>query len=136
METKIKQVAMSYAELVRCIQLVHSEMQNHAKTVINSTQTVRNWLIGCYVVEYEQHGCDRAKYGDNLLVQLEKSINTRGINVTLLQLSRLFYIKYPQVGTRLSSIYATLSHKLPIGLNDQIYATLSHKLVEEKNRQP
>lgn len=39
--------------------------------------TLRNWLIGCYIVEYEQKGCDRAKYGDRLLKRLEERVNTK-----------------------------------------------------------
>lgn len=132
MEYIDKQGFFSFAELVKDIQQLHSETQNYAKTAINSTQTIRNWLVGCYIVEYEQCGCDRAKYGAGLLVQLEKAIHTKGINVTLLQLSRQFYIKYPQLKETIASIYATASHKLPVA--SEIRATLSHKL-EEENRQ-
>ncbi len=60
--------------------------------------TLRNWLIGCYIVEYEQKGSDRAKYGDRLLKRLEESVNTRGLNETLFKNSRRFYLLYPQIG--------------------------------------
>jgi len=30
----------------------------------------RNWLIGWYIVEYEQIGADRAKYGSRLIERL------------------------------------------------------------------
>ena len=33
-------------------------------------QTMRNWLIGYYIVEFEQHGKDRAEYGLQLLSAL------------------------------------------------------------------
>jgi len=29
--------------------------------------TIRNWLIGYYIVEFEQNGKDRAEYGISLL---------------------------------------------------------------------
>ena len=45
----------------------------------------------------------------------------KGLNVTLFQISRIFYNYYPQIG---DIIYATASHKLP---QEQIYATPSHK---------
>ena len=89
--------------------------------------TVRNWLIGCYIVEYEQKGSDRAKYGDRLLKRLEEKVNTKGLNVTLFQTSRLFYHYYPQIG---DLIYATASHKLQ---TRQICATASHKFVTAAN---
>ena len=115
-------------------------MRGVAVKTINQATTLRNWIIGCYIVEYEQNGSDRAKYGDNLLKSLEKRIGQKGLNVTLFQLSRLFYRDYPHIGTLvsanhatalhklpLSEIYATALHKLPLS---EIYATVSHKLPE------
>ena len=73
--------------------------------------TLRNWLIGCYIVEYEQKGSDRAKYGDRLLKRLEERVNTKGLNETLFRNSRTFYNLYPQIA-ELFKIGATASHKL------------------------
>ena len=67
-------------------------------TPVSLTATLRNWLIGCYIVEYEQEGRDRAKYDDRLLKRLEESVNTKGLNVTLFKNSRRFYLLYPQIG--------------------------------------
>jgi hypothetical protein len=41
--------------------------------------TIRNWIIGHYIVEYEQGGSDRAEYGTNLLKNLEDQISQSGI---------------------------------------------------------
>ena len=101
----------------------HQSAQYSAIKAVNQMATLRNWLIGCYIVEYEQKGSDRAKYGDRLLKRLEERVNTKGLNVTLFQVSRVFYNYYPQIG---DVIYATASHKLP---QEQIYATASHKFV-------
>ena len=78
---------------------------------INSTATLRNWLIGAYIVEYEQNGSDRAKYGDSLLKELERRVCRSGMTVTLFQTCRRFYRLYPQVAQEALPIYATLSHK-------------------------
>lgn len=102
-------------------------MRGVAVKTINQATTLRNWIIGCYIVEYEQNGSDRAKYGDNLLKSLEKRIGQKGLNVTLFQLSRLFYRDYPHIGTLVSASHATALHKLPLS---EIYATVSHKLPE------
>ena len=102
-------------------------MRGVAVKTINQATTLRNWIIGCYIVEYEQNGSDRAKYGDNLLKSLEKRIGQKGLNVTLFQLSRLFYRDYPHIGTLVSANHATVLHKLPLS---EIYATVSHKLPE------
>ena len=87
--------------------------------------TLRNWIIGGYIVEYEQNGSDRARYGDELLKNLEKRVSQKGLNVTLFQLARLFCRYYPQIGTLIPENYATLSHKVPL---PEICATLLHKL--------
>mgnify|MGYP000661378864 CR=1 FL=1 len=36
--------------------------------------------MGCYIVEFEQNGEDRAAYGEQLLKKLEKRLNTKGLN--------------------------------------------------------
>ena len=74
---------------------------------------MRNWLIGYYIVEFEQHGKDRAEYGTQLLKKLEEQVNRKGLNVTLFQTSRNFYNLYPQMGGLFvpNEIYSTLSNK-------------------------
>jgi len=49
--------------LVGCIQATSDALQQDALVVINRSVTTRAWLTGYYIVEYEQHGADRAKYG-------------------------------------------------------------------------
>lgn len=36
---------------------------------------MRNWLIGLYIVEFEQNGQDRAKYRERLLPELAASVH-------------------------------------------------------------
>ena len=117
----------SFEELAVSVLQTHQTAQSGAIRAVNQMATLRNWLIGCYIVEYEQKGSDRAKYGDRLLKRLEECVNTKGLNVTLFQTSRLFYNYYPQIG---NLIYATASHKLQ---TDQICATPSHKFVTPAN---
>ena len=113
----------TFEELSTSVLQTHQTAQAGAIRAVNQMATLRNWLIGCYIVEYEQKGSDRAKYGDRLLKRLEERVNTKGLNVTLFQVSRLFYNYYPQIG---NIIYATMTHKLP---QEQIYATPSHKFM-------
>ena len=119
--------SISFEQLAQKIITVDDSMRGVAVKTINQATTLRNWIIGCYIVEYEQNGSDRAKYGDNLLKSLEKRIGQKGLNVTLFQLSRLFYRDYPHIGTLVSANHATVLHKLPLS---EIYATVSHKLPE------
>ena len=119
--------SISFEQLAQKIITVDDSMRGVTVKTINQATTLRNWIIGCYIVEYEQNGRDRAKYGDNLLKSLEKRIGQKGLNVTLFQLSRLFYRDYPHIGTLVSANHATALHKLPLS---EIYATVSHKLPE------
>ncbi len=63
---------ISFNKLVTSIIDINTKAGNFAKSAVNQLLTVRNWVIGYYIVEYEQNGKDRAKYGTNLLVNLEK----------------------------------------------------------------
>ena len=60
---------------------------------------------------YPNIGKDRAKYVDRLLKRLAESVNKRGINETLLKVSRAFYLNYPQIGNYLQGKGATASHQ-------------------------
>lgn len=84
---------------------VHNATSSVAKGAVNQLLTIRNWAIGCYIVEYEQEGCDRAKYGARLLQNLADELSIKGLDRQLLNACRMFYVKYPQ-------ICATVSHKL------------------------
>ena len=42
-------------------------MVTRAAVAVNQALVLRNWLIGAYIVEFEQNGTDRAKYGTRLL---------------------------------------------------------------------
>ncbi len=90
---------LDFKTLAGCIRQLHSEAQSRALNAVNKMATLRNWLIGYYIVEYEQHGNDRADYGDRLLKRLETAVNTKGMNETLFKNARTFYTLYPSVKT-------------------------------------
>jgi hypothetical protein len=58
---------MKLNQLVATIASTHEAMRNQAVQSVNAALTVRNWLIGYYIVEFEQKGEDRANYGGRLL---------------------------------------------------------------------
>lgn len=92
-----KTEVLSFAQLSSAIVQIHFESQCSAIKAINRYATVRNYLIGFYIVEYEQNGNDRATYGERLLKRLADNVNVKGINETLLKNCRRFYILYPQI---------------------------------------
>jgi predicted nuclease of restriction endonuclease-like (RecB) superfamily len=88
---------MDFTLLVNTIQQTHSTLQQSALKSVNKHLTIRNWLVGFYIVEFEQNGEDRAKYGEKLLPELAKSINIKGLSETSLKLNRQFFQTYPQI---------------------------------------
>jgi len=88
---------MTFETLVGNINDVQDVLQAQAAHAVNLSLTARNWLVGCYIVEFEQHGEDRAKYGDELLRKLAKQLNRRGLGERRLYEFRLTYTVYPQL---------------------------------------
>lgn len=57
----------SLEQLTAIIQQTNTYFLNRVQQQVNTALTIRNWLIGFYIVEYEQNGGDRARYGTSLL---------------------------------------------------------------------
>ena len=70
---------MDFKALIKGIRSVQDTMQGKVAHAINTALTVRNWLIGCYIVEFEQNGEDRAAYGEMLLKKLEENLKTNSM---------------------------------------------------------
>ena len=87
----------SFNDLAAIVQTTHDAAQSSAVKAINRMQTMRNWLIGYYIVEFEQHGKDRAEYGTQLLKKLEERVDRKGLTRNTFQSSRTFYRMYPQM---------------------------------------
>lgn len=88
-------------------------MAAQAGRAVNISLTLRNWIIGCYIAEYELRGSDQARYGDRLLVELAKQLTDLSIsNCSRRQLYRYlrFYRLYPEIVGTLS---AQLKNLLP-----------------------
>lgn len=122
---------MNFELLVNNIQETHSTLQQSALKSVNIHLTLRNWLIGFYIVEFEQKGEDRAKYNEKLLPELAKSINIKGLSETNLKLNRQFYNTYPQIGQTLSDQLKQLNIGIsPIRqtLSDEFQNTVNQSL--------
>ncbi len=88
---------MKFEFLVSAIEKTHLGLKQYAVKAVNVSLTLRNWLIGYYIVEFEQNGDDRAKYGDKLFKRLTEKLNIKGLGETNLKISRQFYTTYPQI---------------------------------------
>ena len=94
---------MNFESLVGHINQVQDVLQAQAAHAVNLSLTARNWLVGYYIVEFEQNGEDRAKYGDKLINRLAKEINRKGFENRSLHMYRRIYLVYPQLGSVIES---------------------------------
>ena len=104
-------VSQDFNSLVSRIQNTSDILQQDARLVINRNVTTRAWLTGFYIVEYEQHGSDRAKYGDKLLKRLVERLDNKSFSLTNLKNFRLFYLFFPQLGVPIGNYLANQFRK-------------------------
>jgi predicted nuclease of restriction endonuclease-like (RecB) superfamily len=100
---------MNFEELVSAICDADSALVTRATKAVNISLTMRNWLIGHYVSEYELHGADRADYGKRIIGELADRLE--GVsNCSKRQLSKYvrFYRAYPQIGGTASTQFFEL----------------------------
>lgn len=105
--TKYQDTSLAYQKLLERISSRYVSGQAQAIRSVNEYLIDTNWNIGKYIVEYEQRGSQRAKYGLNLLENLSKDLTLlhgKGFSRSNLNYMRLIYLRYP--------ICETLSHKL------------------------
>ena len=114
---------MNYDGLVAAIKDIHGRMLGRAAASVNQGLVLRNWFIGAYLVEFEQNGEDRAKYGEVLVNSLALDLGRSGLtgmSARNLRSFRQFYVNYPQ-------IWQTLSAEFRNWLPEEIWQTLSAK---------
>jgi predicted nuclease of restriction endonuclease-like (RecB) superfamily len=91
---------LNFNGLVQQIKTIHDSLQKQAVKAVNMGLTLRNWMIGHYIYEYEQDGQDRAEYGEKLLHKLSDSLQHYGlkrVEERELRRFRLFYLTYPRI---------------------------------------
>ena len=133
-----KHITGDFDALVKRIQSVGDALQQDARLVINRNVTTRAWLTGLYIVEYEQNGNDRAKYGTHLLQDLSKRLGGKSYGVTHLRSYRLFYSYYPELLPVIGEYLWTRFGQGTGGVSflpDQIQQALSAKLQENQKQQ-
>jgi len=89
------------------VRLVVEHAKGQVKQTVNSAMVHAYWNIGRLIVEHEQKGSSRAKYGQTQLKQLSKQLSNefgKGFDASNLRNMRQFYLVFP--------ICDALSHKL------------------------
>ncbi len=97
---------MQLDKLISQIQSLDGSLKQEANKSVNRLLTLRNWLIGYYIVEYEQKGEDKAKYGDSLLNTIAEKISIDGLGSRNLKLFKQFYLCYPSIVQTVSAQFA------------------------------
>ena len=80
--------------IVKVVREARGEVARH----VNMTMVVAYWNVGKYIVEFEQRGSAKAKYGTGLLTNLSKLLSAklgRGYSRPNLNNMRKFYLAYP-----------------------------------------
>ncbi len=112
-----------FDSLVVGLARVHAQARQAAARSVDEILTLRSWLIGTWIVAYEQGGSDRAKYGARLIESLAAAFKARGIEglgVSNLKNGRQLALAWPRLGIR----------QTPSGeLADEIRQTLSAESV-------
>lgn len=107
----VAQVPLNFDALAQAIARAHLELAAQATRAVNVSLTLRNWLIGHHIAEYELAGSDRADYGDRLVPRLAERLKALQIpNCGRRELYRYrdFFKCYPQIVGTLSPQFTAL----------------------------
>ncbi len=108
---------LTFDQLVDSIRQIHKQLASQAGRAVNISLTLRNWMFGLYIAEFELRGKDRAVYGDKILHELSKELRKHKIsNTGRRQLYNYlsFYRTYPQI---VQTVPAQSSHLIPSSLS-------------------
>lgn len=123
---------LDFQHLVQQIKVVHENLLKQVTKAVNTGLTFRNWLMGHYIYEYEQHGEDRANYGEHLLSNLSQNLQKYGlkrISERELRRYRLFYLTYPQIREALTpELYSHVQTNQQMAAGSEIRESLTPEL--------
>ena len=112
-----KPKSFDFSALVAAIRQVDEHMTAQTSRAVNISLTLRNWLIGCYIEEYERSGMDRAAYGERLMDELAKALQNHGLSRCdrrELYRYRQLYLTYPQIVEAVTPQFVPDSERFPI----------------------
>lgn len=93
-------------QLITAIETANTYFLTQVQQQVNTALTLRNWIIGQYIVEYEQNGEDRAKYGQQLFKAICHTLKVKGLKSFRerhLYICKDFYLAYPEILRTLSA---------------------------------
>lgn len=130
----MKDYPLTFPNLAKAIGQVHHELATQASKAVNISLTLRSWMIGYYIEEYERSGSDRAEYGDRLMERLSETLSGQGLprcERRELYRYRKFYLTYPRIVASLPP-QCIGSFRIPdVILMDQIVESVTPQLHPE-----
>ena len=112
------------------VSLLIEQARKHVANTVNTTEVYTKYYVGQHIVEEEQHGVLRAKYGQQVLHSLSKRLTERfgkGWSVDTLEKCRVFYQVYRNSATVLRKSEMPHNDSLPSTGNSEISATVLRK---------
>jgi hypothetical protein len=128
-----------FSGLIQNLTHVHEHLKFQAAKAVNVNLTLRNWIFGWRIKEYELKGRDRAKYGERLFPLMAERLAGMGVsNCDRKQLYRYcaFYEAFPEI---LGTLYPKLDPSVIFGTvsrqsefpPDKLLNELSYSHLEE-----
>ncbi len=88
-----------YQDLLEQISVAYGAGRSRSQQAVNEILVATYWQIGRYIVEFEQNGQVRAKYGKGLLTNLARDLallHGKGFSRSNVIRMRQFYLAYPK----------------------------------------
>ena len=92
----------AYDTLLYNIGSILEQGRKRAAVAVNTAMVQTYWEIGRQIVEYEQHGNEKAEYGSGTLKQLSRDLTDRygnGFGMSNVNKMRKMYLTYPVLQT-------------------------------------
>jgi len=132
---------MKFSQLSQILKDTNERLFRSAVKAVNVNLTMRNWFFGYYIVEFDQHGEDRARYGTQLLNTLAGDLAIKGLTAPELSRCRQFYKTYPQIVELIPREFKSILSLQNLGTlsqesetdNGLILGTVSQELQESSN---
>ena len=90
----------NYSKLITDLASLIEQGRKTAVRYVNTALVATYWFMGRRIVEYEQKGKERAKYGEALLKKISTDLTTqfgKGFTERNLDYMRQFYLIYPEI---------------------------------------
>ena len=88
---------VSFEDLTNASISLIREARSYVSSSINKAQVATFFILGAWIVEVEQQGKERAKYGEKVIKELSKRLTAefkKGFSITTLKDCRQFYITF------------------------------------------